>query len=208
MHNQNQLQTINSITKSISAALFPGSNSNSNSSSANNDNNGANSGSEKATSNGTSGANTMTVVNIPSHQWRQNTKTNSSQSSARESEENQPPSPDTRKKTVNRDSSDQRCSNTSVIPTAVPMKQFHLGMFEIGKPLGKGKFGRAYLVREKASGFICALKVLHKNELVQSKIEKQIRREIEIQSNLRYVNFDVFAIYIYILENFLTYNPP
>ncbi|POS83454.1 threonine protein kinase [Erysiphe pulchra] len=69
-----------------------------------------------------------------------------------------------------------------------PTKQFHLGMFEIGKPLGKGKFGRVYLARERSSGFICALKVLHKNELQQGKVEKQVRREIEIQSNLRHPN--------------------
>ncbi|RKF65041.1 Serine/threonine-protein kinase ark1 [Erysiphe neolycopersici] len=69
-----------------------------------------------------------------------------------------------------------------------PIKQFHLGMFEIGKPLGKGKFGRVYLARERGSGFICALKVLHKNELQQGKVEKQVRREIEIQSNLRHPN--------------------
>lgn len=67
-------------------------------------------------------------------------------------------------------------------------KQFHLGMFEIGRPLGKGKFGRVYLARERATGFICALKVLHKNELQQGKVEKQVRREIEIQSNLRHPN--------------------
>lgn len=68
-------------------------------------------------------------------------------------------------------------------------KQFHLGMFEIGRPLGKGKFGRVYLARERKSGFICALKVLHKNELqAGGGVEKQVRREIEIQSNLRHPN--------------------
>ncbi|KGQ12816.1 Serine/threonine-protein kinase ark1 [Beauveria bassiana D1-5] len=67
-------------------------------------------------------------------------------------------------------------------------KQFHLGMFEIGRPLGKGKFGRVYLGRERTSGFICALKVLHKNELRNGGVERQVRREIEIQSNLRHPN--------------------
>ncbi|KAI1808403.1 Pkinase-domain-containing protein [Daldinia bambusicola] len=67
-------------------------------------------------------------------------------------------------------------------------KEFHLGMFEIGKPLGKGKFGRVYLARERTSGYICALKVLHKKELEQGRVEKQVRREIEIQSNLRHPN--------------------
>ncbi|UNI14356.1 Non-specific serine/threonine protein kinase [Purpureocillium takamizusanense] len=72
-------------------------------------------------------------------------------------------------------------------PSAVP-KQFHLGMFEIGRPLGKGKFGRVYLARERTSGFICALKVLHKSELQVGGVERQVRREIEIQSNLRHPN--------------------
>lgn len=67
-------------------------------------------------------------------------------------------------------------------------KQFHLGMFEIGRPLGKGKFGRVYLAKERTSGFICALKVLHKSELQVGGVERQVRREIEIQSNLRHPN--------------------
>ena len=67
-------------------------------------------------------------------------------------------------------------------------KPFHLGMFEIGKPLGKGKFGRVYLARERTHGFICALKVLHKDELRSGRVEKQVRREIEIQSNMRHPN--------------------
>ncbi|KAH8425646.1 aurora family serine/threonine-protein kinase [Aspergillus melleus] len=67
-------------------------------------------------------------------------------------------------------------------------KNLHLGMFEIGKPLGKGKFGRVYLAKERSSGFVCALKVLHKSELQQGGVQKQVRREIEIQSNLRHPN--------------------
>lgn len=67
-------------------------------------------------------------------------------------------------------------------------KAWHLGMFEIGKPLGKGKFGRVYLAKEKSSGFVCALKVLHKSEIQQGKVEKQVRREIEIQSHLAHPN--------------------
>lgn len=67
-------------------------------------------------------------------------------------------------------------------------KLFHLGMFEVGRPLGKGKFGRVYLARERQSGFVCALKVLNKKEIQQGRIEKQVAREIEIQSNLRHPN--------------------
>ncbi|KAI0902406.1 kinase-like protein [Annulohypoxylon nitens] len=78
--------------------------------------------------------------------------------------------------------------SASLIDQVLSPKQFHLGMFEIGRPLGKGKFGRVYLARERTSGFICALKVLHKSELQQGRVEKQVRREIEIQSNLRHPN--------------------
>lgn len=94
-------------------------------------------------------------------------------------------------------STNSRPSDEAAAPTHVrssipqqpsPPKQFHLGMFEIGKPLGKGKFGRVYLAKHKLSGFICGLKVLHKSELQQGKVEKQVRREIEIQSNLAHPN--------------------
>lgn len=81
----------------------------------------------------------------------------------------------------------QRLSNPPIYEQPQP-KKFHLGMFEIGKPLGKGKFGRVYLAKERTSGFVCALKVLHKSELQQGKVEKQVRREIEIHSNLRHPN--------------------
>lgn len=67
-------------------------------------------------------------------------------------------------------------------------RDMSLNDFEIGKPLGKGKFGRVYLAREKLTGFVCALKVLHKSELIEGKVEKQVRREVEIQSNLRHPN--------------------
>jgi aurora kinase len=78
--------------------------------------------------------------------------------------------------------------STSIPKQPSPPKSFHLGMFEIGRPLGKGKFGRVYLVKERKSGYVCALKVLHINEIRQGGVEKQVRREIEIQSNLRHPN--------------------
>ena len=81
----------------------------------------------------------------------------------------------------------QRLSHPPMYEHVYP-KKFHLGMFEIGKPLGKGKFGRVYLAREKTTGFVCALKMLQKGEIQQGKVEKQVRREIEIQSNMRHPN--------------------
>ena len=51
-----------------------------------------------------------------------------------------------------------------------------------------GKFGNVYLVREKKSRFICALKVLFKSQLQKANVVHQLRREIEIQSHLRHDN--------------------
>uniref|UniRef100_A0A8C0NQP8 non-specific serine/threonine protein kinase n=2 Tax=Canis lupus familiaris TaxID=9615 RepID=A0A8C0NQP8_CANLF len=60
--------------------------------------------------------------------------------------------------------------------------------FEIGRPLGKGKFGNVYLAREKQSKFILAIKVLLKAQLEKAGVEHQLRREVEIQSHLRHPN--------------------
>ncbi|KAI0845166.1 Pkinase-domain-containing protein [Daldinia vernicosa] len=128
-------------------------------------------------------ANTVTTVTLPSQAAQRNKGA-------------PPPSP-TRKPlptvtTVSKTSSDEKelveRKSASLIDQPFLPKEFHLGMFEIGKPLGKGKFGRVYLARERTSGYICALKVLHKKELEQGRVEKQVRREIEIQSNLRHPN--------------------
>ncbi|KAM3921788.1 aurora kinase A [Leptodactylus fuscus] len=67
-------------------------------------------------------------------------------------------------------------------------KQWCLEDFEIGRPLGKGKFGNVYLAREKQSKFILALKVLFKSQLEKAGVEHQLRREVEIQSHLRHSN--------------------
>jgi aurora kinase len=82
----------------------------------------------------------------------------------------------------------KRFSESPLFHNPPAPRQLHLGMFEIGKPLGKGKFGRVYLAKEHSSGFVCALKVLHKSELSHGGVERQVRREIEIQSNLAHPN--------------------
>ena len=58
--------------------------------------------------------------------------------------------------------------------------------FQIGRALGKGKFGRVYVAKEIRR--MVRLKVLDKKQLVDAKVEHQLRREIEIQSHLRHIN--------------------
>lgn len=64
-------------------------------------------------------------------------------------------------------------------------KKWVLTDFDIGRPLGKGKFGNVYLAREKKSKFIIAMKVLFKAQIQKADVEHQVRREIEIQTHLR-----------------------
>jgi len=63
---------------------------------------------------------------------------------------------------------------------------FNLDMFDVGRALGKGKFGNVYLAREQKSKYVLALKVMFKNELKKHGVVHQVRREVEIQSHLRH----------------------
>ncbi|KAH6789530.1 ataurora3 [Perilla frutescens var. frutescens] len=67
-------------------------------------------------------------------------------------------------------------------------KQWSLSDFDIGKPLGKGKFGRVYLAREIKYKYIVALKVIFKAQIEKYGLHHQLRREMEIQSTLRHPN--------------------
>ena len=67
-------------------------------------------------------------------------------------------------------------------------RKFNIEDFDIGRPLGKGKFGNVYLAREKKLKVIVALKVLFKSQMEKEGVEHQLRREIEIQSHLRSVS--------------------
>jgi len=77
-------------------------------------------------------------------------------------------------------------------------RKWKLSDFDIGKPLGKGKFGCVYLARERETKYICALKVLFKSQLSRAGVEHQLRREIEIQSHLRHPN--ILRLYGYFFD--------
>lgn len=67
-------------------------------------------------------------------------------------------------------------------------ENWSLNNFEIGRPIGDGKFGRVYLARERKSKFIVALKILSKDHLSRNGVERLIRREIEINSHIDHPN--------------------
>ncbi|KAI4882880.1 hypothetical protein NFI96_013096 [Prochilodus magdalenae] len=73
----------------------------------------------------------------------------------------------------------------TIIASSSSRKPWSLENFDIGRALGKGKFGSVYLARERQTKFILALKVLFKKQLEKAGVEHQLRREVEIQSHLR-----------------------
>jgi len=82
-------------------------------------------------------------------------------------------------------------------------KHWCLEDFEIGKPLGRGKFGKVYLARERRTKYIVALKMLKKSQLLKHNVEHQLRREIEIQSHLRHGN--ILRMYGYFFDEIHVY---
>merc|ERR1719326_2128348 len=70
----------------------------------------------------------------------------------------------------------------------VESPSFSLQDIDVGCRLGAGKFGAVYVARERRSGFLFALKILDKAQLIKHHVEHQLRREIEIQSHCRHVN--------------------
>lgn len=60
--------------------------------------------------------------------------------------------------------------------------------FDIGRQLGRGKFGNVYLAREKKSKYLVALKVIYKAQITSIYVQNQLKREIEIQSHLQHKN--------------------
>ncbi|KAF5900807.1 aurora kinase B-like, partial [Clarias magur] len=82
-------------------------------------------------------------------------------------------------------------------------KPWSLENFDIGRALGKGKFGSVYLARERQTKFILALKVLFKKQLEKAGVEHQLRREVEIQSHLRHPN--ILRLYGYFHDSARVY---
>ncbi|KAL6121602.1 hypothetical protein NUSPORA_01449 [Nucleospora cyclopteri] len=75
--------------------------------------------------------------------------------------------------------------------------------FELGKPLGIGRFGQVWLAKHKKENFICALKILELENFKNTLDVKNIRREIEIQLNLSHPN--ILGMYGYFYDSLRLY---
>ncbi|VDK21967.1 unnamed protein product [Taenia asiatica] len=76
-------------------------------------------------------------------------------------------------------------------------KKWDLMDFDIGKNLGKGRFGSVYLVREKKSRFILCLKIMFRLHFSTFETMQILQREIEIQSHLKHPNIIRLYGYFY-----------
>ncbi|XP_061541888.1 aurora kinase B [Phycodurus eques] len=79
----------------------------------------------------------------------------------------------------------------------VANRQITIDDFDIGRPLGKGKFGNVYLAKVKKLQAVVALKVLFKSQMEKEGVEHQLRREIEIQAHLKHHNILRFYNYFH-----------
>lgn len=69
----------------------------------------------------------------------------------------------------------QQSGTSSAVVSNKEKKSWTLSNFDIGKPLGRGKFGNVYLAREKETKYVIALKVLFKKEVHAQGIEHQVK---------------------------------
>ncbi|CCH58006.1 hypothetical protein TBLA_0A02050 [Henningerozyma blattae CBS 6284] len=106
-------------------------------------------------------------------------------------------------------SSSNSGNNDHAISNINSKNKLQFSDFEIGRGLGKGKFGKVYCVKHKQSGFISALKVMKKKEIVSYNAEKQFKREVEVQNSLNHPNivkiFGFFQdeIFVYLIMEYL-----
>ncbi|XP_046917228.2 aurora kinase A [Dermatophagoides farinae] len=138
-------------------------------------------------------ANILTDINnIEQQQQQQNQNQNL------RNEKNSSDDGDTKSiKSVDQDEQHQQSNNND------KMKQWTLNDFEIGRLLGKGKFGNVYSAREKRSKYIVALKILFKSQLLHNNVTHQLRREIEIQSHLKHPN--ILRLFGYFHDDYRIY---
>ncbi|XP_011266312.1 aurora kinase C [Camponotus floridanus] len=103
------------------------------------------------------------------------------------------------KETKDNKSDIQKVPNSDTNTKNQKEKRWVLGDFDIGRPLGKGKFGNVYLAREKRTKFIIAMKVLFRSQISDANITHQVIREIEIQTHLRHPN--ILRMYGYFYDD-------
>lgn len=71
---------------------------------------------------------------------------------------------------------------------ATAKKQWSMSCFKIGRKIGRGRFGSVYIVQERETGAIFALKKIDLVQVKEEQMESQIVEEIKLQVFMNYPN--------------------
>lgn len=75
--------------------------------------------------------------------------------------------------------------------------------FELGKPLGTGRFGQVWLARHKEKKFVVALKMILLTDVKNDSDVKNLRREVEVNLSLDHPN--ILKMYGYFYDSLKLY---
>lgn len=75
--------------------------------------------------------------------------------------------------------------------------------FELGRPLGMGRFGQVWLARHRETGYIVSLKMVPMTHVKNDSDVKNLRREVEIHLALDHPN--ILKMYGYFYDNLRLY---
>ena len=64
-------------------------------------------------------------------------------------------------------------------------KQWFLADFQIGSLLGRGRFGSVFVVKDKETENVFAMKMIVKATVEEMNMKHQLRREVEIHYHLK-----------------------
>ena len=78
-------------------------------------------------------------------------------------------------------------------------EELSLSQFEVGRKLGKGRFGDVYMARDLRTGFALAIKMINKKDVKEAGMEAQVAQEIKIQLFSNHPN--VLKLYGFFSDN-------
>lgn len=85
-----------------------------------------------------------------------------------------------------------------------PMEKFtSIDDFELGKPLGTGRFGQVWLAKHREKGYVVAIKMMQMSEIKSDCDVKNLRREAEVHLSLDHPN--ILKMYGYFYDSLKLY---
>ena len=107
------------------------------------------------------------------------------------------PSPRSPQTTGNTNNNNNNNNNSNQDPSSPNKKLINLDSFHIIKVIGKGSFGKVFLVREKATRTLFAMKVLKKDHIIRKNQVEHTKTERSVLGNKNYNIFFLFFYYKY-----------